>query len=117
MNTQRAEQIIVISLVVTLASTVGGSLAQHKAKGSEHEREKYYGKAVVSGTLATFFLAILAEAAPQPAAYLSMALASAAFIEYGLPLIKKDYPGAPAKTSKATTEMEPIIATLGGTLV
>jgi hypothetical protein len=90
MTTQRAEQIIVISLVVMLASTVGGSLAGNKAKGDTKAKEKYYGRKIVGGFLAMLFASLLAEVAPAPGAYLSVGMSSYAFIHYGVPAITKE---------------------------
>lgn len=99
MSKQRAEQIIVISLVVMLASTVGGSLAEGKTG------EKYYGKKIVGGFLAMLFAALLAEAAPAPAAYMSVGMSSYAFFHYGLPAINKQ--AAPKGKTKGAAAVEP----------
>lgn len=101
MNKQRAEQIIVISLIVMLASTVGGTLAEgyktyetvNEATGKKEKTtpEKYYGKKIVGGFLAMLFASLLAEVAPAPAAYMSVAMSGYAFFHYGLPAINGRY--------------------------
>lgn len=90
MTTQRAEQIIVISLFVMMASTVGGSLAGHKNKsrtGKIESNQKYYGKAISGGFFTMLVLSLLAEVAPDPAAYMSVAVSSYAFLHYGAPAV------------------------------
>ena len=91
MTKQRAEQLIVISLVVMLASTVGGTLAEKGAKGSEKEKQKYYGKKIVSGFLVILFDSLAAEVAPEAAALLAVSMAAYAFFHYGLPAINHRY--------------------------
>jgi hypothetical protein len=105
MTKQRAQQIIVVSLVVMLASTVGGSLAEKKAKGTEAEKEKYYGRKIVGGFLAMLFLSLLAEAAPAPAAYMSIASSGYAFFHYGLPAIEQQSPKQGKANTNNATEM------------
>lgn len=107
MTKKRAEQIIVISLVVMLASTVGGSLAEGKTG------TKFYGRKIVGGFLSIFLLSLLAEVAPPPAAYMSMAMASYAALHYGLPAINKtgtaskiDKKGAASETPTFTEPPE-----------
>ena len=84
MTKQRAEQLIVISLVVMLGSTVGGSLAEGKTG------TKYYGKKIVGGFMTILFASLGAEVAPEAAALLAVAAASYAFFHYGLPAITKE---------------------------
>jgi|SRR5208283_1071451 len=98
MTKQRAEQIIVISLVVMLASTVGGSLAEGKTG------TKFYGRKIVGGFLAMFMLSLLAEVAPPPAAYMSVAMASYAGLHYGLPAINKTQKPGKGKKGAAAAE-------------
>jgi|ERR1700728_61986 len=122
MTQGRAEQIIVISLLVTLASTVGGGLSGHKNKsrtGKVESNEKYYGKAIAGGFVAFLLLSLLAEAAPDPAAYMSVAVSSYAFLHYGLPAIYPEM-GKQGGTTNAVAESpftEPAIESLGGMLI
>jgi len=98
MSEQRAEQVIVISLVVMLASTVGGSLAEGRTG------EKYYGKKIVGGFLVILFDSLAAEVAPEAAAGLAVAMAAYAFFHYGLPAIQKK----PVTKTNATTTANPL---------
>jgi len=78
-----------------MASVVGGGLAGQKNKsktGKVESGEKYYGKAIVGGFLTMLFFSLLAQAAPAPAAYMSMGTAGYGFFHYGLPAINKRYP-------------------------
>src|SRR5271170_2116193 len=106
MNKQRAEQVIVISLVVMLASTIGGGLAQGK-KG-----EKYYGKKIVGGFLTMLFSSLAAEVAPEAAALLSVSIATYAFFHYGLPAINGKYKTTGAKQANGETVAPEIIGEL-----
>jgi hypothetical protein len=84
MSNERANQLIVISLFVLLASTVGSKLAESK-KG----QEKHYGRKIVGGFLTMFFASLMAEAAPEVGALLAISIASYAFLTDGLPAINK----------------------------
>jgi uncharacterized membrane protein AbrB (regulator of aidB expression) len=121
MSKQRAEQIIVISLIVMLASTVGGSLAEEKAKGSKIQKEKYFGRKIVGGFFAILLTSLLSEVAPAPAAYMSVTMSTYAFFHYGLPAINKN---SKPKTNKSSTftpglniPVEPLLETFGGTFI
>jgi uncharacterized membrane protein AbrB (regulator of aidB expression) len=121
MSKQRAEQIIVISLIVMLASTVGGSLVEQKAKGSTKEKEKYFGRKIIGGFFAILLTALLAEVAAAPAAYMSVGMSSYAFFHYGLPAINKN--SKPVKMKKSNfvpgpeIPTEPLLETFGGTFI
>jgi hypothetical protein len=103
MTKQRSEQLIVIALVVMLASTVGGGLAEGKTG------EKYYGKKVVGGFLTILFSSLAAEVAPEAAALLAVSMASYAFFHYGLPAINHRYKKTTTK-GKAPTAAEGVEA-------
>lgn len=98
MTKQRAEQLIVISLVVMLASTVGGSLAQGKTG------EKYYGKKIVGGFLTILFSALAAEVIPEAAALLAVSMATYSFFHYGLPAINGHYKHEQTKQTQGNTQ-------------
>ena len=107
MSESRANQIIVISLFVLLASTVGSKLAEGK-KG----QEKHYGRKIVGGFLTMFFASLVAVAAPEVGALLALSVASYAFLNDGLPAINKPL------TSKETAnqKLEKAIKEKGGTV-
>lgn len=120
MTQGRAEQIIVISLLVTLASTVGGGLSGHKNKsrtGKVESNEKYYGKAITGGFLTFLALSLLAEATPEPAAYMSIGVSTFAFFHYGLPAVSPQSAVETKNVSAGPSFVEPAISLFGGTLV
>jgi hypothetical protein len=109
MTKPRAEQLIVISTFVLLASTVGGRLAEGHGGGEAAEQD--YGKKIVGGFLAMFGASIIAEAAPELGALFAISIASYGFLKYGLPAINSHYPAkgkgkASVKQSAATPDQE-----------
>lgn len=109
MTTERADQIIVISLFVLLASTVGSKLAEGK-KG----QETHYGRKIVGGFLTMFFASLAAVAAPEVGALLALSVASYAFFTDGLPAINK--PLEKGKKETANQKLERAIREKGGTV-
>ena len=85
MSKQRAEQLIVISLVVLLVSSVAGNLAEGR------KDTKKFAKRITGGFLAMFFAALIAEVAPLVGAALAVATATNAFLKDGLPAINKRF--------------------------
>jgi len=88
LSSQRAEQLIVISLFVFMGSVVGNHLV---TQGKGTKEKKHLGTHVVGGFLSMFFAGLLAEAAPELGALLAISLASYAFFHYGLPAINKPF--------------------------
>lgn len=85
MNKARAEQLIVVSLFVLLASTVGSKLAGEEKPG----QEKHFGRKIVGGFFTMLFASVAAEFAPEVGALLAISVASYAFFTEGLPAINK----------------------------
>jgi hypothetical protein len=103
MTKGRAEQIIVISLAVLLASTIGAELAAKK----KQDPEKHYSNKLVGGFLVIFADSIVAEFIPEVGAYLAIAVASYAFIHDGLPAISGHYKQATPTAKKASNQNVP----------
>ncbi len=109
MSKARAEQLIVVSLFVLLASTVGA----HLAGGRDKQAQKHYGRKITGGFFTMLFASIFAEFAAEPAALLAVAVASYAFFNEGLPAINKRFP----KTEQQKREaLENSIREKGGTI-
>jgi hypothetical protein len=90
MDSNRAEQIIVISLFVLLASTLGSKLVKKKAGETEKKEESHISKLLVGGFFTIFFASLVAEVAPEAGAGLAVSVASLAFFKDALPLISKN---------------------------
>lgn len=90
-----------IALLVTLASTVGG----HLVHGKEKEAQKHYGERIVGGFLTMLFASLAAEAAPEVGALLAIAVASYAFLNYGLPAINGVYKEKASKETQSTLKL------------
>jgi hypothetical protein len=93
MTEQRAEQLIVVSLFVLLASEVGNYLVTKTGKtGHLSTAGKIgIGKRIVGGFLTMFFASLVALAAPEVGALLAISVASYAFFHDGLPAINRPY--------------------------
>ena len=127
MTKGRAEQLIVISLFVLLASTVGATLVN----GGTSKEKLHYGKKITGGFLTMFFASLVAEAAPEIGALLAISVASYAFFHDGLPVINSRYAemkkqeakekGKPPATGTVPSAPETLLQAsptiLGGTLV
>lgn len=104
MSEQRAEQLIVVSLFVFLASELGSYLATGK-KG-EHlppQAKKSIGRRLVGGFLTMLFASLTALAAPEVGALLAISVASYAFLHDGLPAINKGYAQKPQTGKRGGT--------------
>lgn len=83
MSEARAQEIIVLCLFITLASTTGAELTGLKAAQKLEAK-----KTIVAGFFAMLFSSILAEFAPSAGAYLAVLVAGVTFFRYGLPTIE-----------------------------
>lgn len=86
MTEQRAQEIIVLATLVTLASTSGAEL-----KGISKAKNLHPSKTLVGGFFAMLGCSILAEVAPEAGAYLAVLVSGTAFFAYGLPTIESYY--------------------------
>lgn len=86
MNEQRAQEIIVLTTFITLASTSGAEL-----KGIEKAKNLHPSRTIVGGFFAMLGCSILAEAAPEAGAYLAVLVSGTAFFAYGLPAIESGF--------------------------
>ena len=118
MNEQRAEQLIVVSLFVLLASEVGNYLVTKQQQGHlSPQAKKGIGRRIVGGFLTMLFASLTALAAPEVGALLAIAVASYAFFHDGLPAINRNYSQAkgervkerlPGTTPGPETGLEPL---------
>ena len=83
MNESRAQELVILSTFVTLASTSGAEL-----KGIRKAKNLHPSRTVIGGFFAMLGCSVLAEAAPEAGAYLSILVAGTAFFAYGLPTIE-----------------------------
>jgi hypothetical protein len=117
MTTERADQIIVISLFVLLASTVGSKLTEGTSRipqkrAEQAEAKTHYGRIIVGGFLTMFFASMAAVAAPEVGALLAVSVAGYAFFTDGLPAINRPFKAEQAKEKK----LEKAIKGKGGTV-
>jgi len=84
MSEARAQEIIVIATLITLASTSGAEL-----QGIKKAKNLKPGRTIVGGFFAMLGCSILAEVAPEAGAYLAVLVAGGAFFRYGLPALEE----------------------------
>jgi hypothetical protein len=109
LSKSRADQLIVISLFVLLASTVGGHLAEGKREAKGKGKGEHFGRRITGGFLTMLFASLFAEIAPEVGALLAISIASYAFFHDGLPVIVK-------KTATPEANLEQAIREKGGTV-
>lgn len=83
MTEERAQEIIILSTFVTLASTSGAEL-----KGIKKAKNLHPSRTIIGGFFAMLGCSVLAEVAPDAGAYLAILVAGAAFFAFGLPTIE-----------------------------
>jgi len=86
MSEERAQEIIVTCLLITLASTAGSKL-----QGNKKAQSLDTNRVIVGGFLAMLSCSLLAEAAPKAGAYLAILVSGGAFFTYGLPTLESYY--------------------------
>jgi hypothetical protein len=91
MTKSGAESAVIISAFVTLASTSYDSLSGAQLKGGGLKGHLPAGRTVAATFLAFAVLGGIAEAAPEVGAWLSITVATTAFIAYGLPAVAKQF--------------------------
>lgn len=91
MTEEKAQQIVVIALLVTLGSTTIGK-AKKSSTPSEKERKEYHSH-IVAGFFAMLSCSLLAEVSPEAGAYLAILISGAAFFKEGLPTVESYYTG------------------------
>jgi uncharacterized membrane protein HdeD (DUF308 family) len=97
MNEARAQEVIVLCLFITLASTSGAELTGLK-KAQKLEAKK----TIVAGFFAMLLSSILAEFSPSAGAYLAVLVSGVTFFSYGLPTIESYY--APTRVGRKASK-------------
>ena len=88
MNPQSAQQLIIVSLMITLAST-GGAASNSKVKTKPKNKP---GGEFVAGFFAMLGCSLIADyVSPEAGAGIAVMVAGVAFTTYGLPTIESYY--------------------------
>ena len=95
MTEQRAQQLIVMMLFITVGST---SLAE--LKGIPQASKLHPHRTIVGGFFAMLGCSVLAEVNPDFGAYLAMLVAGTTFFKYGLPTIESYFGEEKGKKKK-----------------
>lgn len=93
MSEEKAQSIIVLCLLITLASTAGSKL-----EGNKKAQNINSSRVIVGGFFAMLTCSIIAEASPKAGAYLAILVSGGAFFTYGLPTLESYY--SPKKVTK-----------------